>query len=109
MRASDPSAGTPATVQGGQDNLGNSSRFSSSEVKTVRDVSWHSSEPAIMSTAWDGPDGQHGSLAKHVGISFFSLLVFRCMDSRTSADLNRFVFPGMESFWQEWTFLGRCH
>lgn len=32
---------------------------------TVRDVSWHSSEPSIMSTAWDGEDGQRGSVAKH--------------------------------------------
>lgn len=32
---------------------------------TVRDVSWHSSEPSIMSTAWDGSDGQRGSVAKH--------------------------------------------
>ncbi|PWN53676.1 WD40 repeat-like protein [Violaceomyces palustris] len=32
---------------------------------TVRDVSWHSSEPSIMSTAWDGQDGQRGSIAKH--------------------------------------------
>lgn len=35
------------------------------DVCTVRDVSWHSSEPALMSTAWDGPDGQSGSIAKH--------------------------------------------
>ncbi|PWN89953.1 WD40 repeat-like protein [Acaromyces ingoldii] len=32
---------------------------------TVRDVSWHSSEPALMSTAWDGPAGEEGSVAKH--------------------------------------------
>lgn len=32
---------------------------------TVRDVSWHSSEASIMSTAWDGADGQRGSVAKH--------------------------------------------
>lgn len=32
---------------------------------TVRDVSWHSSEASIMSTAWDGEDGQRGSIAKH--------------------------------------------
>lgn len=32
---------------------------------TVRDVSWHSSEASIMSTAWDGSDGQCGSIAKH--------------------------------------------
>lgn len=32
---------------------------------TVRDVSWHSSEASIMSTAWDGSDGQSGSIAKH--------------------------------------------
>lgn len=38
----------------------------SPDVSTVRDVSWHSSEPALMSTAWDGPDGQSGSIAKHV-------------------------------------------
>ncbi|CAO1633947.1 unnamed protein product [Parajaminaea phylloscopi] len=32
---------------------------------TVRDVSWHSSEASLMSTAWDGPDSQRGSIAKH--------------------------------------------
>ncbi|KAN0060237.1 hypothetical protein ACQY0O_007566 [Thecaphora frezii] len=32
---------------------------------TVRDVSWHSAEAAIMSTAWDGPEGHSGSIAKH--------------------------------------------
>lgn len=32
---------------------------------TVRDVSWHSSESSIMSTAWDGADSQRGSVAKH--------------------------------------------
>lgn len=37
----------------------------SSNPVTVRDVSWHSSEASIMSTAWDGSDGQRGSIAKH--------------------------------------------
>ena len=32
---------------------------------TVRDVSWHKAEPAIMSTAWDGRDFEQGSIAKH--------------------------------------------
>ncbi|PWY99089.1 WD40 repeat-like protein [Testicularia cyperi] len=32
---------------------------------TVRDVSWHSSEPSLMSTAWDGTEGESGSIAKH--------------------------------------------
>ncbi|WFC98268.1 hypothetical protein MYAM1_000993 [Malassezia yamatoensis] len=30
----------------------------------VRDVSWHSDEPTLMSTAWDS-DGQTGSVAQH--------------------------------------------
>lgn len=32
----------------------------------VRDVSWHPSEPTLMSTAWDGVGGQTGSIAQHV-------------------------------------------
>ncbi|GAC99443.1 hypothetical protein PHSY_007044 [Pseudozyma hubeiensis SY62] len=32
---------------------------------TVRDVSWHPQEPSLMSTAWDGNDGDSGSIAKH--------------------------------------------
>ncbi|KAI3626032.1 hypothetical protein CBS9595_001393 [Malassezia furfur] len=31
----------------------------------VRDVSWHSDEPTLMSTSWDGGDGQAGSVAQH--------------------------------------------
>lgn len=38
---------------------------SGSYAVTVRDVAWHSSESSIMSTAWDGSDGQRGSVAKH--------------------------------------------
>ncbi|CBQ68109.1 conserved hypothetical protein [Sporisorium reilianum SRZ2] len=32
---------------------------------TVRDVSWHPQEPSLMSTAWDGSEGESGSIAKH--------------------------------------------
>ena len=32
---------------------------------TVRDVSWHPQEPSLMSTAWDGNEGESGSIAKH--------------------------------------------
>jgi hypothetical protein len=73
MEAYDPSAAVassaiedddaPSTRRRRPESMWN---HSVSESSTVRDVSWHSSEPAIMSTAWDGPDGQHGSLAKHV-------------------------------------------
>lgn len=28
----------------------------------VRDVSWHSGEPSLMSASWDGPDGNGGSM-----------------------------------------------
>lgn len=31
----------------------------------VRDVSWHSEEPTLMSTSWDGGHGQTGSIAQH--------------------------------------------
>jgi len=31
----------------------------------VRDVSWHSAEPSLMSTAWDGANRRRGSIAKH--------------------------------------------
>ncbi|KAK0536068.1 hypothetical protein OC842_002106 [Tilletia horrida] len=31
----------------------------------VRDVSWHSAEPSMMSTAWDGASRSRGSIAKH--------------------------------------------
>jgi hypothetical protein len=71
MQAFDPSAAV-AGISDQQDEPVRRRRPESmwnqsvSESSTVRDVSWHSSEPAIMSTAWDGPDGQHGSLAKHV-------------------------------------------
>nr|CDI51619.1 wd40 repeat-like protein [Melanopsichium pennsylvanicum 4] len=34
-------------------------------VCTVRDVSWHPQEPSLMSTAWDGNEGESGSIAKH--------------------------------------------
>lgn len=34
-------------------------------VSTVRDVSWHSSEPSLMSTSWEGASGDGGSIAKH--------------------------------------------
>jgi len=78
--ASDPSSATSAPLQintstsQGASEPDAGSRYNRSymwnqrsmEVCTVRDVSWHSSEPSIMSTAWDGPDGQHGSIAKHV-------------------------------------------
>jgi hypothetical protein len=74
MEAFDPSAAV--TGLGEQDDVSSRRRRpesmyhqSVSESSTVRDVSWHSSEPAIMSTAWDGPDGAHGSLAKHVSTS----------------------------------------
>lgn len=32
---------------------------------TVRDVSWHTSEPSMMSTSWEGRMGDGGSIAKH--------------------------------------------
>ncbi|KAK0545453.1 hypothetical protein OC846_005663 [Tilletia horrida] len=31
----------------------------------VRDVSWHSAEPSLMSTAWNGANRTQGSIAKH--------------------------------------------
>lgn len=39
--------------------------YRNTQACTVRDVSWHSSEPSLMSTAWDGPDNERGSIAKH--------------------------------------------
>lgn len=71
-QASDPSSATtiPAASQANTEapryNRSYMWNQRATEVCTVRDVSWHSSEPSIMSTAWDGPDGQHGSIAKHV-------------------------------------------
>ncbi|KDN37935.1 WD40 repeat-like protein [Tilletiaria anomala UBC 951] len=34
-------------------------------INTVRDVSWHSSEPSLMSTSWGSAGGDGGSVAKH--------------------------------------------
>lgn len=75
--ASDPSApegddddnSTSATATGTNQSYSRSHTYgrasNSGFGTTVRDVSWHSSEPSIMSTAWDGEDGQRGSIAKH--------------------------------------------
>lgn len=78
--ASDPSApdvtDEAIDAEEGDENLRRSTRAgryarsylwnsNSSEVSTVRDVSWHSSEPTLMSCAWSGSDGQSGSIAKH--------------------------------------------
>lgn len=73
---SDQDAANAANARRESESNANNTRYNrsymwnqnSSEVCTVRDVSWHSSEPAMMSTAWDGPDGQHGSIAKHVSV-----------------------------------------
>lgn len=101
MEAFDPSAAVTGT--GGQEEDAASTRRrrpdsmwnqSVSESSTVRDVSWHSSEPAIMSTAWDGPDGAHGSLAKHVSLS------------RVQRILNRFLTLVSLSL-QEWKGFGK--
>ncbi|WFD42351.1 hypothetical protein MPSI1_000993 [Malassezia psittaci] len=44
--------------------LGRIRRPTNREQCIVRDVSWHSDEPTLMSTAWDS-DGQTGSVAQH--------------------------------------------
>jgi hypothetical protein len=114
-RASDPSAAIPSPEDEAKDgeacrtspqaSAGGASRYNrsymwnqaSSEICTVRDVSWHSSEPAMMSTAWDGPDGQHGSIAKHV-----SGKQMRRLLCKTLTALHLFCFR-----LQEWKGFGR--
>lgn len=72
--ASDPSApewDLPAAVSYEQTPRSNSGfararRMQNGNKCIVRDVSWHSGEPTLMSTSWDGSDGQLGSIAQHV-------------------------------------------
>ncbi|WFD37512.1 uncharacterized protein MJAP1_000456 [Malassezia japonica] len=71
--ASDPSApewDLPAAVSYEQTPRSNSGfararRMQNGNKCIVRDVSWHSGEPTLMSTSWDGSDGQLGSIAQH--------------------------------------------
>lgn len=97
MNANDPSAAEfpdPST-QGGnglsadeiRTRSGNAYRNSAC---TVRDVSWHSSEPSMMSTAWDGPDGERGSIAKHVSVGDWAR---RGEDGNTTRWLTALPFP----------------
>lgn len=60
----------PCTASGGATRrvttgLGHRGTSMGAAACTVRDVSWHSSEPSLMSTAWDGSEGEAGSIAKH--------------------------------------------
>lgn len=55
---------------------------------TVRDVSWHSSESSIMSTAWDGPDSQRGSIAKHEWMGYGKGTSLEDAFARSEAEAN---------------------
>ncbi|CDU23320.1 uncharacterized protein SPSC_01949 [Sporisorium scitamineum] len=55
----------PLASRGGGGRLRGHRGGGSGGVCTVRDVSWHPQEPSLMSTAWDGNEGESGSIAKH--------------------------------------------
>lgn len=60
----DPSAPERADAPPQRRNSARRNFYGRSDSSTVRDVSWHSSEPSLMSTSWEGAtDG--GSIAKH--------------------------------------------
>ncbi|ETS63933.1 hypothetical protein PaG_02262 [Moesziomyces aphidis] len=59
--ATDASAGGRASRVAGRGHRGTGGGAAC----TVRDVSWHPQEPSLMSTAWDGAEGESGSIAKH--------------------------------------------